>query len=651
MCGISGIWHLNQAPLSTQKLGRFTDSMQHRGPDGHGFFIDSNTPLGLGHRRLSILDLSNAASQPMHYTDNNLVICYNGEVFNFIELRKELEQHGFTFRTDSDTEVILAAYKKWGNQCLHKFNGMWALAIWNKAEKKLFVARDRFGIKPLYYTFTPGKLFAFASETYAFKFLEDFQRKPAHNQLARTLHNPSWPEGSGYTIFEGVVQLLPGHYMEVSENAAPVQKRWWNTRKNIQTIPSSYEQQVEQFRELLESACRIRMRSDVTLASALSGGMDSSSVYCMLHNLMKKNTAERTPQNWQQAYVATFPGTAIDEEKYAREVIDYVHGTGVFIKQEYPQLAERIIDTTHLFDSITATPIIAVSDIYRSMHQNGIKVSLDGHGVDEMMYGYTGSVSSVYFQELINKSAHAGEALDIFTELHLPEMQQSVRSKLQEQGIQKVKSALQHKSSPLKTMIKKLVKGAIQKEAVIRATTTGDWLNQYQAQQLSSLTGDPYGLEGLSYADLLLFEEFHLTTLPLNFRDFDRASMMNSIEIRMPFMDYRLVSFVFSLPLESKIGNGFTKRILRDAMKGLMPESIRTRKLKIGLAAPTADWFKGPLKEFLLDTARSKAFIESPYWNGKLISAYIEEQSKNQGWEKNNSARVWTYLNAHLILN
>lgn len=650
MCGISGIWHLDRETLQQQKLERFTDSMQHRGPDGRGFFIDQKAQLGLGHRRLSILDLSNAAAQPMHSSDNDLVICYNGEIFNFIELKKELEQSGFSFQTTSDTEVILAAYKKWDKDCLNKFNGMWAFAIWNKAEKKLFLARDRFGIKPLYYTHSPNNFFAFASETYAFKFLDGYTRRAAADKLARTLHNPSWPEGSGYTIFENILQVLPGHFMEVSEKNIPTQKRWWDTKKNLQQVPGSYSQQVEQFRDLFESACRLRMRSDVTLASALSGGVDSSSVYCMLHNLMQKQSAERAPANWQQAYVATFPGTSVDEEKYAREVIDYIHGKGVFIKQEYPQLDQRILETTRLFDSITATPIIAVSDIYRSMRENGIKVSMDGHGVDEMLFGYTGSVSSVYIQELLENKTNASAMLELFADLHLPEMQDSVRSQLIAKGQQKIKQ-ISPKISLLRSTLKKFAKGIIQRSPSLPATATDAWLNNMVAPELMQLTASPYSLEEFSYADLLLFEEFHLTTLPLNFRDFDRASMMNSIEIRMPFMDYRLVSFVFSLPMSSKIGQGYTKRILRDAMKGLMPETIRTRKLKIGLAAPTADWFKGPIKTLLLDTARSQNFLKSPYWNGKLLSSYIEEHSKNGSWEKNNSARVWSFINAHLILN
>ena len=229
MCGISGIYNLNNNPVYLETLKRFTDSMVHRGPDGAGYELFDNNTLGLGQRRLSILDLSEAGKQPMSYADGRYWMTYNGEIFNFIEVREELQQLGHAFKSDTDTEVILAAYAQWGKACLDKFNGMWAFVIWDSQEKTLFLARDRFGIKPLYYVHQPSKFFAFASETRAFKFLEGFKREVDEELLKINLQDSYALEGLGYTPFKNIVQLLPGHCMVIRKGNEPKQKRWWQS--------------------------------------------------------------------------------------------------------------------------------------------------------------------------------------------------------------------------------------------------------------------------------------------------------------------------------------------------------------------------------------------------------------------------------------
>ncbi|MCW3078456.1 MAG: hypothetical protein JWO32_3065, partial [Bacteroidetes bacterium] len=281
MCGIAGIYYLNQQAVNTEDLTRFTDSMKHRGPDGSGYELYANNSLGLGHRRLSILDVSEAGKQPMHYL-GRYAITYNGEVFNFVEIKNELTTKGYQFSTQTDTEVILAAYHEYGTDCLLKFNGMWAFAIWDKKEQTLFLARDRYGVKPLHYVYLPGKLFAFASETIAFKHLEGFTRSFDEQNLVTAIQSSSYIEASGKTIFKSIQQLLPGHQASISANKELNIKRWWNTADHLVTVESDYARQVEAFKELFFNACKIRMRSDVTIASALSGGLDSSSVYCTL---------------------------------------------------------------------------------------------------------------------------------------------------------------------------------------------------------------------------------------------------------------------------------------------------------------------------------------------------------------------------------
>src|SRR6185503_155577 len=230
MCGIAGIWSLSKEPLTKEKLIRFTDSLAHRGPDGGSYWIERSGSLGLGHRKLSILDPSPLSNQPMSYANDRYRIVYNGEVFNFLELKRELEIKNYRFTTTTDTEVVLAAYDCWGKDCLHKFNGMWAFAIWDELKQSLFLARDRFGIKPLYYTFKSHDNFAFASETCAFKFLNGFNREFNKKNLAINIAESFSIEGYGHTIYKDIFQLLPGHYLEVNTKTNDLQQnRWWST--------------------------------------------------------------------------------------------------------------------------------------------------------------------------------------------------------------------------------------------------------------------------------------------------------------------------------------------------------------------------------------------------------------------------------------
>ena len=214
MCGIAGIVHLNSDKVSSEKLQKFTDSMFHRGPDGAGYEIFENELVGFGHRRLSILDLSDAGKQPMFSHDKKLLITYNGEVYNFLEIKRELEKIGIRFITQSDTEIILQAYRQWGINCLNLFNGMFAIAIWDFENKSLLLCRDRFGVKPLYYLYLPQQIFAFASETVAFKYLQGFKREVNSETFQIALKHPEILEGSVHTIYKNIFQLRLGHYLE-----------------------------------------------------------------------------------------------------------------------------------------------------------------------------------------------------------------------------------------------------------------------------------------------------------------------------------------------------------------------------------------------------------------------------------------------------
>jgi len=634
MCGIVGIWNLNKEVLTEHKLKGFTDSLSHRGPDGFGYYIDATTNLGLGHRRLSILDLSIAGKQPMSFAEGRYWISYNGEVFNFIELRSELKSKGYTFKTETDTEIILAAYHCWGVDCLNKFNGMWAMAIWDTIEQKLFLARDRFGIKPLFYTHVPNSVFAFASETYAFKYLENYRRSFDEKNVSLQLKSPTALEGIGYTIYEDIYQLLPGHYMLIAKDELCKQKRWWNTLDNLQKVPVKYEEQVEQFKELLVNSMQLRLRSDVPVATALSGGVDSTAVFCTLNYMMKHTeNKERMPADWQQAFIATFPDTLSDERQFAEEVIKYTKLKGTYIILDETNLQDKIINTAIKSDSIIGSPLISSYMIYEKMRQSGIAVSMDGHGVDEMMYGYPWLVKAAYnFYNEENNSVNRKDIENIYVDLFYDNKKDEIRNQLKNETVSKSFIAnlkYKFKSTPIYVLYNSLKNNSV--------------------SILPQLSDKPYNSGKLSSAEKMLFDCFHTNTLPEILRNFDRASMQNSIEVRMPFMDYRLVSYVFSLPTSSKIGNGYTKRILRDAMKGIMPDSIRERKLKVGLMAPMYDWFNNSLSELIIDEVNSTSFLNSNLWNGKELAALATLKSKSKTWQSDECSAFWSIFNAHLL--
>jgi asparagine synthase (glutamine-hydrolysing) len=637
MCGITGILDLNKAQINLESLKAMNKAIAHRGPDGDGFWVHCGGFLGFGHRRLSILDLTNNGSQPMHYADSKLTITFNGEIFNFIELREELEGYGYKFNSDSDTEVVLASYYKWGIDCLSRFNGMWAFAIWDEQEQSLFLARDHFGIKPLYYMYKPNQVFVFGSETNQFKYIEGCPRQFDYTRLVACIQNPFYQEGQGETIYKGIQSILPGHYILIKDKKVE-QMKWWDTYNYPVQVSKEYNEQVEQFKSLFFDSCKLRLRSDVPIASALSGGLDSSSVYCTLYHLLKHKhiNAERMPEEWQKAFVGIFPDTEQDETNYAKMVIKHVNGAGVFVDQNFSNLADDIVTYTQKLDTIYSTPIHVMAKVYESMRNNGIIVSMDGHGVDEMMYGYPWPLPAVieYFKQN-DDTAYADDLLHIYVNLFHESNRNVILKKQIDKGI---------KSSA--NPILKRVLGRIKNTIYSNQNQTSPWLHTASINITTLI-----GLESMPQRlrpEIDLYKQFHQSPLPVILRNFDKASMMSGIEIRMPFMDHRLVSMVFQLPIQSKLGGGYTKRILRDSMKGILPEDIRTRTNKIGFLAPLKEWMDHPLKNFVLDTVSSASFQESSYWNGKQIKKDVEAhylQGKRLDYNQ-----LWKVINAQIIL-
>ncbi|HEU5164395.1 MAG TPA: asparagine synthase (glutamine-hydrolyzing) [Chitinophagaceae bacterium] len=645
MCGIAGIWYLSKKPLAKEKLIRFTDSLSHRGPDDGSYWIDRCGFLGLGHRKLSILDPSPLGNQPMPYANDRYRIVYNGEVFNFLELKRELEIKNYQFRTNTDTEVILAAYDCWGKDCLNKFNGMWAFAIWDELQQSLFLARDRFGIKPLYYTYKSHDTFAFASETYAFKFLDGFNREFNKKHLAINIADSFSLEGHGHTIYKNIFQVLPGHYLEINAKTIGIQQnRWWSTLSSTTEFSDNYFEQVEYFRELFFDAIKLRTPKVIPFASALSGGLDSSSIYCGIYHIMNNATAHGTmPDNWQKAFVATFPGTSIDERCYAEQVIEFTKGEVEYTVPDLTKLAQKIKDTTVLFDNIYLTPMLPICEIYSAMKRMKIKISMDGHGVDEMLFGYPSMMESI-IQLKYNGSLHKhNDILETMLNMNSSHDRDLIRKRLTNNSYSGILSGI-------KSIAKKVLPDVV-KQFLTKYRIAGNEFGINLNGRPYSLTNEPYNIENLSLEQRIPFQTFHITLLPTILRNFDRASMQSGIEIRMPFMDYRLVSFIFSIPFTSKVGDGHVKRIVKDAMKGIIPEAIRTRKWKVGFNAPMEEWFSGELKEFILDEINSSVFMHADVWNGNAVRQFAEKRIKEKSWTHDDCITFWPVLNAHLLIS
>lgn len=617
MCGITGLWNLDGASLSSEELIRFTNQISHRGPDGWNIYIDKPAALGFGHRRLAIIDL-NTGDQPMSFADNRYKIVFNGEIYNFIELRNELEVLGYQFKTDSDTEVVLAAYDKWGEECQFKLNGMWAMAIWDRDDRKLFISRDRFGVKPIIYFFN-GKRFAFASEMKAFLTLDGFHAQYNPDVLANSLEDAALVEGVEDCLLQGLKRLLGGHCLTLTAQGELNIRRWWNTLDHLPSVPKQYEDQVAQYRDLFLDACRIRMRSDVPVGTALSGGLDSSSVLSAMSYIRKSGDATmRMAHEWQKAFIGTYPGKIIDERYYADEVIKYTGVQPIYCEMNADMYLDHYNDILYQYEEL--------SDIYlgpwvvhKKQREHGVVVTIDGHGGDEALGGYTWHVFAAMHDARINP-VRFWEMATIRDRMSLARDFKSYLKAVRNFG-----------------------------EKIVGGKKEHSWLKFEPQKFISSvMEEDATRLVGQDSLFKILYNDFHFTHLPIVLRNFDHLSMAHGVEVRAPLMDWRLVSFSFALPSECKIGGGYTKRILRDAMKGIVPEVVRTRTQKLGFPNLDEGWMSARGQEFIADSISSSEFKSSPYWNGPYILKEMKLAFEKQ--DRRRIHKAWKYIQAlHLM--
>lgn len=606
MCGIFG--HIGYLP--TQLAENCISKLTHRGPDGNGLWQQGEAILG--HRRLAILDLTEQGKQPMSYSNGRYWITFNGEIYNFIEIRYQLQKKGYRFKSDTDTEVILAAFIEWGEACQDKFNGMWAFAIWDCEDQSLFLARDRFGVKPLFYAFVPSG-FVFASEMKAiFPLLPEV--RPNIPLVTQMNGQKIIQYESEDCLIESIKRFPSGHCGWFRDGKLSL-RRWWCTLDHLMEVPERYEEQVEQFRNLFLDACRLRMRSDVPIGTALSGGLDSSSVISAIAHIGRTDKSLRISQDWQHAVIATFPGTPLDESLYAKQVTDHLGIDPTFVEIDPLKTIDRLYEYFYLCEDIYLTSPIPFMMIYDKLKTNGVKVSLDGHAADELFGGY----SFDYMTALVDAGLNLKEVNNILNILY--------------DGFPKDSSQF---SLPPKWKY------------------WLEWHGRRQAKQLLGRSPSPsrdashHQYEKLDALNKTLYVSTHETILPTLLRNYDRYSMANGVEIRMPFMDYRIACFAFSIPWTSKLRNGFSKAILRDAVAGLMPRDIAYRKTKIGLNSPIVDWMKGPLKSFFLDTISCTSFKTCNLINPVAVAAKIQQAIEDPNTSFALAEQAWIMLTPYL---
>lgn len=660
MCGIFGVFNTTNAPVDCSLLRSATTKLQHRGPDDSGYLLvntvagtsqlysDSYTDsrlefpqmpdhnvddcnLAFGFRRLAIVDLSSAGHQPMSSMDKNYWIIFNGEIYNYLELRTELISHGYSFRTGTDTEVILAAYDRWGTDCLHRFNGMWGFAIWDNRKRQLFLARDRFGVKPLYYCYDKDS-FSFASEIKAL--IGKHGRKFVPNDtaiydylLSGTLPNPQ----QGDTFFQGVYSLPPGHCLFVQPGDTPKPRRYYHLsveshRYDYSRNPSKA---IDAYRELFTDAVRLRLRADVPIGSCLSGGVDSSSIVCALNDLMLKGGVplDLIGEN-QKTFSAVYESDGpYNETIHIRKVLQ---ATGAEANFTYPTFERLRTDIEklvwHQDEPFGSTSIFAQWCVMSSAREKGVTVLLDGQGADESLGGYRP------FPPFLS---------DLLRNFQVGRWMQEAWQIQQNTQLSAIKLLGKTLTWQIPTTWKAQLLNAFPTENI-----AANGMNSEFSQKMSSLTSTlQYQLSGggASLSDTLLSAVLE-QSLPHLLRYEDRNSMAFGIEARVPFVDYRVIEYAFGPGSPWRIHQGWTKWLLRQAMSGQVPKEILWRKDKVGFETPETQWIKKWFQsepDFFGSNAYSYTYLDKA-----KIRNLVLDLSKGDA----NVRTLWRWMNLELWL-
>jgi len=609
MCGICGIIRFDNKSVQEPPIRKMMHIMKHRGPDDEGVFTEAN--IGFGFVRLSIIDLSPAGHQPIFSHDSRYIMVFNGEIFNYIELREELQKEGVSFFTKTDSEVLMNAYIFWGEECMNRFNGMWAFVIYDRQEKKIFASRDRHGVKPFYYLQT-ADFIAFASEIPPLLSLLSHKSKPDYQTIFDYLvFNRT--DQTEQTFFDAVKKLQHGHcfilnLQATNFNVQPLVKKWYNLREHVSMTQGFSNSQ--EYRELFSSSLGLRLRSDVPVGVCLSGGLDSSSIVSILLKDFNKTDLN--------AFSAVYGrGQSGDET-------DFIDEYKPLLKNMFfvTPLAETLLADLSCFIRAHAEPMPSTSPYAQfkvmELAKGKVVVTLDGQGADEELAGYH-YFFGFYFKDLLKQWRLGKLSTEII---------QYFANHRSLYGLKTFLYFLLPENS--KTNLRIGEKGYLDHEFV----------EKYKLG--NSIAGSLYNSGSLNDA-LIDHFEYKLEHL-LKWED--RNSMWFSLEARVPFLDYRLVEKTLATSGDLIIKNGITKYILRASMIGILPEKIRTRKDKIGFETPQKEWFKKPeWKTFVLDVLNSKSFSER-----KIIDQVAAKKILNSHFEGKIDAanEIWKWIHLEL---
>lgn len=584
MCGIAGIYNITSAPpVEEATLHAMIGTMPHRGPDAVGVEVFGRRG-GFGHARLSILDLRPESNQPFSIDDGDLTITYNGEVFNYVELRAELEGLGHRFRTDGDTEVLLRAYKEWGPAAMRRCNGMWALAIYDRRKESLFCARDRFGVKPFNYVVHKGR-FLFASEIKAILAAAPELSRPDYDSLSRVLRAAAGARCES-TCFQGIKRLRPAHCATITRNEVKIE-RWWDFPTEIDH-EISYEAATEELGRLLDSAVQVRLRSDVPVGLTLSSGLDSTAIAAVV----RKHHAGSF-----DTFTAAYNGEPYDESTQADEFAKSLGMTSNLVAAEPESFVETLSKIVwHLEMPVHSPAVFPLWNIARAARKR-VTVLLEGQGADEVLAGYRYNFLDAVIDlaragrwtSAWQEGRHAVDTLGFRTAVMLagrhfnpPFLHKAFRWQRGDEGVY---------AGPLV--------GASETPEVARSVSrAGGRLN---ASLLEQIEGGLVNL--LHYGDAI--------------------TMAHSLESRCPFLDYRLVEFACRLPGEFKLREGYGKKVLRDAVRSFVPPQVVNARIKLGFPTPIRRWFRERPEETVYPVLLSEPCRKRGLFNPKALEAAL----------------------------
>ena len=591
MCGVSGIVNKAGRPIELVEIKKINDLISHRGPDGEGFYFHSC--LALGHRRLSIIDISPRGHQPMGYL-GKYKITYNGEIYNYLEIRELLKNQGYTFFTESDTEVILAAYDYWGNDCLNYFNGMWAFCIHNSSKNELFIARDRFGVKPLYFC-ENSSIFKFGSEIKQLLNDEDTNKLNESTLLEYML--TKYDNHNSQTYFLNVQSLQPSNFMIYDlENHTWIINRYYTLKPDENVKNFSFQEMNDSFKNLFVDSIRLRLRSDVIVGTCLSGGLDSSAISSIASSIYRQKTNEKLI-----SINAVSTDKHNDESEMAQIVSDYCDINLVKIKPTFDDFVTKIDELIYTHEEPFGSPSLFMGYyVYKKAKELNCKVMLNGQGADEILLGY-----ERYFTSALKMNKPFLFVKDLFA--------QSANSKLSLFRI--LANFFYFRFSFVR--INYLIKRSFLKK-------------EYKSIKYFDVVKKSCD----SFSDALKLQTIEIAELQLPhlLRYEDRNSMKHSIETRLPFLDYRLVEFCIAIPLKFKIFNGWSKYILRKNLFGILPKEIIWRKNKIGFEPPTS-WISIYSAEMYVEVI-----------NSNLLRHYCDMDKLKRNYSKLGDWDKWMYF-------